>query len=456
MAKNRLQGLLHQHNIIAPATDPFASNHHTWWEALEQQLPPSECLRAQQDLALVAYLTSLIQTVETELAHLSQQEPWKSQVPFLIQLPGIGLIAAMTVLAAVGEIMRFSSAKHLVGYAGLGTRVHASGQVHRSGSITRCGRSELRTVLVEAAWTTIRTSAWWRARYELLARGMPPAKAIVAIAHQLLVIIWHVLTARTADQQADPKALARRLFRWGAPHHLATRAGLSRSAFVRSYLDYLGVGEELTHFAIRACAERHQSGMLVSKPGYHQFAHCQIDERLATGVGAFKIAREAAMVRDPGVGALDFPSMALDLKPSPGQKPQDRLAVNEDPLVMRLITRPGKDFGLPAQKVFDPRDKRPCVAVIGKQMAQARETSDELLQEQACSVAVADVGSMHQDRQDQALRVNQEVPLATQDFFPEVCAAFSASHGTGFDRLTEGVGRTRFLLAPHLGSHLLV
>jgi len=205
---------------------------------------------AQQDRALVAYLTSLIQTVETELAHLSQQEPWKSQVPFLIQLPGIGLIAAMTVLAAVGEITRFSSAKHLVGYAGLGTRVHASGQVHRSGSITQCGRSEVRTVLVEAAWTPIRTSAWWRARYEQLARRMPPAKAIVAIARTLLVVIWHVLTAHTADQQADPKAVARRLFRWGAAQHLATRAGLSRSAFVGSYLDDLGVGEELTHFAM--------------------------------------------------------------------------------------------------------------------------------------------------------------------------------------------------------------
>src|SRR5215475_15593240 len=62
------------------------------------------------------------------------------------------------------ELTRFSSAKHLVGYAGLGTRIHAFGQVHRSGSITRTGRSELRTILVEAAWTTIRISPWWRAR----------------------------------------------------------------------------------------------------------------------------------------------------------------------------------------------------------------------------------------------------------------------------------------------------
>jgi hypothetical protein len=39
------------------------------------------------------------------------------------------------------------------------------------------------------------------------------------------------------------------------------------------------------------------------------------------------------------------------------------------------------------------------------------------LQEQACSIAVSDVGSMHQDSQDQTLRINEEVPLATKDFF---------------------------------------
>ncbi len=126
-----------------------------------------------------------------------------------------------------------------------------------------------------------------------------------------------------------------------------------------------------------------------------------LDESFTAGRQAHVSASQAAVSDQPAKGAFDLPSMTLDLKTSPGQKPQDRLAVNEDPLLMRLIARPGKDFGLPAQKVFDPRDERPCVAVIGKQMAQAREASDELLQEQACSLAVADVGSMHQDGQDQ-------------------------------------------------------
>jgi transposase len=60
-------------------------------------------------------------------------------MPFLLQLPGIGLISAMTILAAIGQISRFASAKALVGYSGLGVRVHASGQVHRTGGKTCAG-----------------------------------------------------------------------------------------------------------------------------------------------------------------------------------------------------------------------------------------------------------------------------------------------------------------------------
>jgi hypothetical protein len=50
-----------------------------------------------------------------------------------MQLPGIGLIHAMTSLAAIGEVTRFAHARQLVGYSGLGAGVHDSGQTHRGG-----------------------------------------------------------------------------------------------------------------------------------------------------------------------------------------------------------------------------------------------------------------------------------------------------------------------------------
>src|SRR5512147_2839493 len=120
----------------------------------------------------------------------------------------------MTILAAVGHVTRFESAKKLVGYSGLGTSIHDSGLTHRTGRITKQGRKELRYVLVEAAWSAVDHHPFWRTRFQKLGTRMAEHKAIVAIARELLVAIWHVLTERAADQHADPKMVAIKLMRW--------------------------------------------------------------------------------------------------------------------------------------------------------------------------------------------------------------------------------------------------
>ena len=75
----------------------------------------------------------------------------------------------MSVLAAIGDITRFPSAKHLVGYSGLGASIHDSGETHRSGRITKEGRSDLRGVMVEAAWVAVEHHPHWKAQFERLA-----------------------------------------------------------------------------------------------------------------------------------------------------------------------------------------------------------------------------------------------------------------------------------------------
>lgn len=82
--------------------------------------------------------------VEQELGRMSNSEPWASQAAYLMQLPGVGVVITMTVLAAIGDIARFESPKKLVGYAGLGAGVHDSGKEHRDKKTTKCGRKELR------------------------------------------------------------------------------------------------------------------------------------------------------------------------------------------------------------------------------------------------------------------------------------------------------------------------
>jgi transposase len=245
-AKNRLRSLLHRHNLLPPAEALFSDAQSQWWEGLS--LPGTEKLRARQDRALLTPLSQLILEVETELARLSLAEPWHDPVTYLIQLPGIGLLSAMTLLAAIGDIRRFPSAKKLVGYAGLGARVYVSGQTHRTGRITKQGRPELRTAMIEAAWAAVRHYPHWKAQFERLAQRLGKSKAIVAVARKLLVVVWHVLTASEADRFAEPQVVARSLMTWGTRYGLATSHDLSRAAFVRRELERLGIGHDLEQF----------------------------------------------------------------------------------------------------------------------------------------------------------------------------------------------------------------
>ena len=216
---------------LGPAGKPFAEAQRAWWAGLD--LGPSEQLRVRQDLAILDSLAPLLAEVEDELARLSAAEPWASQAAFLVQLPGFGVLNAMVVLAAIGEITRFPTAAKLVGYAGLGASVSASGPTRRTGGITKQGRRELRAVLVEAAWVAVQTHPYWRAAFARLEDRIGRNKAIVAIARKLLVAIWHVLTACVADRHAHPDKVALKMLTWAWKLGSDQRVGLSPGQFMR-------------------------------------------------------------------------------------------------------------------------------------------------------------------------------------------------------------------------------
>jgi transposase len=243
-ARNRLHSLLHRHNLTPPEGELFASLLRPWWHALP--LDPMEHLLVAQDLQLLDMLTPLIHQVEEQLCDQSMCEPWFSQVPFLIQQAGVGLLTAMILIAAIGDIQRFPHAAKLVGYAGLGARVHDSAESHRSGGITKQGRRDLRAAMVEAAWIAVIHNPYWKARFELLTLRMGKQKAIVAIARQMLVVIWHVWHDRECDQHTEPTLIARKMMDWAERVGQVRRHNLPANAFVRLNLDRLGIGQDLT------------------------------------------------------------------------------------------------------------------------------------------------------------------------------------------------------------------
>lgn len=142
-ARNRLQAVLHRNNITPPEGGLFNQSNREWWQSLETLLSSIEYLRVQHDLITHEHLETLIEQAVAELAQQSIPDEWLDLTPILLQIPGIALINAMTILSAIGDVTR----KKLVGYAELGTKVYSSGNTYRTGSITKQGRRELRTAM---------------------------------------------------------------------------------------------------------------------------------------------------------------------------------------------------------------------------------------------------------------------------------------------------------------------
>lgn len=242
--RNRLHAVLHRNAIMLPEGDPFSGEHRQWWATLK--LSSMEALRIRQDLQLLNALHPLIKEAETELLLRSVDPVWKPTVTLLMQQPGMGVLTCMLLIAAIGDITRFPGAKQLVGYAGLGTSVHDSGQTHKHGRITKHGRCELRHAMVEAAWVAVQHNAVWKAQFERMKCRMPPAKAIVAIARKLLERVWHIWSNSSVDRDVTPLAIAKKMRSWSVGLRAAGRLGKSNGQFIRDRLDELRIGQDIS------------------------------------------------------------------------------------------------------------------------------------------------------------------------------------------------------------------
>lgn len=243
-ARNRLHSVLHRHNFTPPDGDLFAVVQRPWW--IQLPLQPLEKLLVTQDLQLLDAVAPLIEQVEQQLCLESVKEPWAAQLPYLVQQSGLGVLTAMILVAAIGDIHRFSHASKLVGYAGLGARVHDSADTHHGGGITKQGRRDLRAAMVEAAWVAVIHNTYWKARFEYLGRHLSKEKAIVAIARQMLVVVWHVWHDGEPDQHTDAVAVARKMMTWAEQGGKSMHPDLTATQFVRLQLDRLGIGQDLT------------------------------------------------------------------------------------------------------------------------------------------------------------------------------------------------------------------
>jgi len=243
MIRNRLQSLLHKHNLMLPEEGILDQG---WWNA-QTSISGLEKMQIRQELALLEEIEKNKAAVDEELGRQFTSKRWGGQAVRLVQFPGVGVVIAMTVLSAIGDISRFESAKNLVGYAGLGAGVHDSGKTHKEKKITKKGRKELRWAMVEAAWRAVGMSPFWKAQYEkYLRRLRKKNQAIVVIARKMLVAIWHVLSKEETDEHASEEDLAYKmlLLSWSLNENI--RKGLSYKQFAKYALMKLGVEKDIT------------------------------------------------------------------------------------------------------------------------------------------------------------------------------------------------------------------
>lgn len=165
-------------------------------QALQGRLLPMQRFVLAELLQRVAELEAAEQRVNEEISQYLQVRPKLAQCKELLQtIPGIGPRVAEIVIAEIGVDMQgvFPRDANLASWAGLCPGNKASGG-KRKRAPTRHGNSYLRSALVQAAWAaTMKKHTYLSAQYKRLVRGLGRTKALVAVAHSMLVIIYHVL-----------------------------------------------------------------------------------------------------------------------------------------------------------------------------------------------------------------------------------------------------------------------
>jgi transposase len=186
--KNRVHALLAKHGVQQGHADLFGKGGSEFLAALELREPPRR--RLESSLALIGDFDREIELATGEIDALAKHD---DRVDVLCQLRGVGPYTAMLVIAEIGDVSRFSSARKLCAWAGLTPTVRSSDGKARLGHITKQGSRPLRWALVEAAQHTGRGGGPLRDSFERIAKRRGRKIAKVAVARKILTLCYYGL-----------------------------------------------------------------------------------------------------------------------------------------------------------------------------------------------------------------------------------------------------------------------
>jgi transposase len=194
---------------------------------------PAQPSGFQEDVRAVSEQTERLQRLEAELPPLVQSWRWAPVVEAIQALRGLPVLAAVTLIAELGDLTRFETPRQLLSDLGLVPSEHSSGERRRQGSIPKTGHSPARRVLVEGAGAyrypakvsrhlqlrvekvpKVIQDLSWKAQVRLckrsrrlVARGKPVNQVVVAIARELAAFVW-ALARAVKVAHSDPRRKA--------------------------------------------------------------------------------------------------------------------------------------------------------------------------------------------------------------------------------------------------------
>jgi len=186
--KLRIRALLREQRLRCPHARP-------WTVVWQEWLRNTKDLSEQGRWVMDQHLTDLAE-VQTRLASVeARMRTWcgeDSLIAFLLTLPGIGFLTAVTIRAEIGRFDRFVSGKQLSRFCGLSPRNASSGERQADAGMIKAGRPQLRVVLIEAAHRLARYEPRWADMAKRLRRkGKPGSVVAAAIANRWMRWLFH-------------------------------------------------------------------------------------------------------------------------------------------------------------------------------------------------------------------------------------------------------------------------
>jgi transposase len=229
--KNRVHAVLSANLLPAYKGDLFSGRGRAWLA--------KQPLDSDERHAIEAWLDEF-DRLEAELARsdetLAKAGLADQRVCRLMTIAGINLTIAVGLVAAIGDVSRFSSSEKLVSYFGLNPRVRQSGDgPARHGPISKLGRAHARGLLVEAAWAAAVTPGPLRAFFLRIMHRRGKPIAAVATARKIAAIVWHLLSKGEDYAFSRPALLQAKIRQMEIKAGLPSKRGGNAAGRARDY-----------------------------------------------------------------------------------------------------------------------------------------------------------------------------------------------------------------------------